>query len=111
MINKIESSNYKFGKIPGIFHDSSPENKERARELLNFLIAHPEIERGPRNEFTFSIFRDSIVSSFIISEGKSLSDIIQEKAPYIKNHPEQMEILLAISSADLAETLNHRPGL
>lgn len=106
MIN-IVSKNENITKIPGIFHDNSPENQEKADRFLNFLIT--EYRSGPQDSFTFAIFRDSIVSSFLTDGQRSIKDIILQKVPFLVEYPEQLENLVTVSTNDLVETLKHRP--
>lgn len=104
----IVQNNSKFNKIPGIFHDTSPENEEKAKEFLHFLISHGDIESGPRDSFTMAIFRDSIVSAFLVDGQSTMEEIILQKAPYLRDYPEQLENLLAVSTNDLQATLKNR---
>src|SRR5579872_5018383 len=108
MVESISKLNCSVGKIPGIFHDSSLENEARAEEFLKFLQEH-QFEGSPRSSFVFSIFRDSLVSSYLNDGETDLIDIIKEKAPYLLDYPEQLDNLLAISTNDANETLKHRP--
>jgi hypothetical protein len=97
---------YSHTKIPGIFHDNSPENQKRATQLLNFLISYTG--SSPKESFTLSIFRDSIVSTFLNHPESTLEEIILEKAPFLKDYPEELQIFITIADNDLQETMRNR---
>lgn len=98
--------NYSVTKIPMIFHDNSPENQERVTQLLNFFISYTG--SSPKESFTLSILRDSIVSTALKQPEMTLEEIILKAAPYLIDYPEELQIFIAIADSDLQETIRNR---
>jgi hypothetical protein len=108
MMKISNKENLNLQKIPGIFQDNSPENRELANRLLTFFIETTEIEKAPRSSFVFAIFRDSVVSSYLHGEGQSLEEVILSKAPYLADYPEELADFLALSQRDVEETRRNK---